>query len=40
MHTIDELKEEGIWVYGADIEGKEYSYEVDFQWTMCINNRK
>lgn len=28
--TIDELKEEGIWVYGADIEGKEYSYEVDF----------
>ncbi|MDU1854838.1 MAG: 23S rRNA (guanosine(2251)-2'-O)-methyltransferase RlmB, partial [Clostridium baratii] len=22
--TIDELKEEGIWVYGADIEGKEY----------------
>lgn len=29
-NTIDELKEEGIWVYGADIEGKEYSYEVDF----------
>ena len=28
--TIDELKEEDIWVYGADIEGKEYSYEVDF----------
>ena len=28
--TIDELKEEGIWVYGADIEGREYSYEVDF----------
>lgn len=28
--TIDELKEQGIWVYGADIEGKEYSYEVDF----------
>lgn len=29
-NTIDELKEEGVWVYGADIEGKEYSYEVDF----------
>ncbi|WP_194192669.1 23S rRNA (guanosine(2251)-2'-O)-methyltransferase RlmB [Clostridium chrysemydis] len=28
--TIDELKEEGIWVYGADIEGTEYSYEVNF----------
>lgn len=27
---IDDLKEQGIWVYGADIEGKEYSYEVDF----------
>ena len=29
-NKIDELKEEGVWVYGADIEGKEYSYEVDF----------
>lgn len=29
-NTIDELKEEGIWVYGADIDGTEYSYEVDF----------
>ena len=29
-NTIDELKEQGIWVYGADIEGREYSYEVDF----------
>lgn len=28
--TLDELKKEGIWVYGADIEGTEYSYEVDF----------
>lgn len=28
--TIDELKEQGIWVYGADIAGDEYSYEVDF----------
>ena len=29
--TIDELKEKGVWVYGADIDGKEYSYNVDFQ---------
>ena len=28
--VIDELKEEGIWVYGADIAGVEYSYEVNF----------
>ncbi|MEG1003793.1 MAG: 23S rRNA (guanosine(2251)-2'-O)-methyltransferase RlmB [Clostridium sp.] len=28
--TIDELKEAGIWVYGADIEGVEYSHQVDF----------
>ena len=23
-------KEKGIWIYGADIEGKDYSYNVDF----------
>lgn len=28
--TIDGLKESGIWIYGADIEGKDYSYNVDF----------
>lgn len=28
--TIDQLKEEGIWIYGADIEGNDYSYNVDF----------
>lgn len=28
--AIDELKEAGIWVYGADIAGEEYSYETDF----------
>jgi len=26
----DTLKEKGIWIYGADIEGKDYSYNVDF----------
>ncbi len=29
-NAIDDLKSEGVWVYGADIEGQEYSYEVDF----------
>ena len=28
--TIDILKEKGIWIYGADIEGKDYSYNTDF----------
>ncbi len=29
--VIDSLKEEGIWVYGADIRAEEYSYQVDFK---------
>jgi 23S rRNA (guanosine2251-2'-O)-methyltransferase len=28
---IDELKENGLWVYGADIAGGEYSYQVNFE---------
>lgn len=28
--AIDELKKEGLWIYGADIAGDEYSYEVNF----------
>ncbi len=28
--TIDMLKAKGIWIYGADIAGKDYSYSVDF----------
>ncbi|WP_243156464.1 23S rRNA (guanosine(2251)-2'-O)-methyltransferase RlmB [Clostridium sp. C8-1-8] len=28
--VIDELKELGIWVYGAEIDGDSYSYETDF----------
>lgn len=27
---IDMLKEQGIWIYGADIDGKDYSYNTDF----------
>ncbi|MGL4847674.1 MAG: 23S rRNA (guanosine(2251)-2'-O)-methyltransferase RlmB [Clostridium sp.] len=28
--AIDELKSAGVWIYGADIEGREYSHEVNF----------
>ena len=28
--TIDELKEQGVWIYGADIEGKDFSYNTNF----------
>lgn len=34
--VIDELKQEGIWIYGADIEGTEYSYETDFSGSCAI----
>ncbi|MGL4991673.1 MAG: 23S rRNA (guanosine(2251)-2'-O)-methyltransferase RlmB [Sarcina sp.] len=27
---IEKLKEKGVWVYGADIRGEEYSYNIDF----------
>lgn len=28
--TIDDLKEKGIWVYGADIRAEEYSHQIDY----------
>ncbi|MCF0146905.1 MAG: 23S rRNA (guanosine(2251)-2'-O)-methyltransferase RlmB [Clostridium sp.] len=28
--AIDELKRAGLWIYGADIAGDEYSYQVNF----------
>ncbi len=34
--TIDELKEQGIWVYGTDIKAAEYSYETDFSGPCAI----
>lgn len=34
--TIEELKEKGIWVYGADIRAEEYSYQVDFNGPCAI----
>ncbi|GAB6168949.1 23S rRNA (guanosine(2251)-2'-O)-methyltransferase RlmB [Clostridium carnis] len=34
--VIEELKAEGIWVYGADIKGDEYSYQVNFNGPCAI----
>ena len=34
--TIDILKEQGIWIYGADIDGKDYSYNTDFSGPCAI----
>ena len=33
--TIDELKERGFWVYGADMGGNEY-YSTDFSGSVCL----
>lgn len=33
--TIDELKERGFWIYGADMGGKEY-YSTDFSGSVCL----
>ena len=34
--TIDMLKEQGIWIYGADIDGTDYSYNVDFSGACAL----
>ncbi|MDU1315196.1 23S rRNA (guanosine(2251)-2'-O)-methyltransferase RlmB [Clostridium septicum] len=34
--VIDELKESGVWIYGADIAGVEYSYQVNFNGPCAI----
>ncbi|QPJ86188.1 23S rRNA (guanosine(2251)-2'-O)-methyltransferase RlmB [Sarcina sp. JB2] len=34
--TIDELKAKNIWVYGADINGEEYSYDTNFNGACAI----
>ena len=33
--TVDELKERGFWIYGADMGGKEY-YSTDFSGAVCL----
>lgn len=34
--TIDELKNKGLWVYGADIKGEDYSYETNFSGACAL----
>lgn len=34
--TIDELKEHGVWVYGTDIEGVDYSYDTNLTGPCAI----
>lgn len=34
--TIEDLKQKGIWVYGADIRAEEYSYQVDFSGACAV----
>lgn len=34
--TIDILKENGIWVYGADMDGEQYSYQADFKGGVAL----
>lgn len=35
-NTIDRLKEHGIWVYGADMDGESYCYDVDFRGAVAL----
>ena len=34
--TIDELKERGVWIYGADIKGTDYSYNTNFSGACAL----
>jgi 23S rRNA (guanosine2251-2'-O)-methyltransferase len=34
--VIEKLKEMGIWVYGADMDGKEYCFETNFDGAVAI----
>src|SRR5690554_4579069 len=34
--TIDHLKEEGYWIAGADMEGKDYYYQADLKGPIAI----
>ncbi|SFC80764.1 23S rRNA (guanosine(2251)-2'-O)-methyltransferase RlmB [Clostridium uliginosum] len=34
--VIDDLKEKGIWIYGADIRAEEYSYQTDFSGSCAL----
>lgn len=35
-HTIEELKEKGLWIYGADTTGKDYYFRTDLTGPVAI----
>ncbi|WP_264852232.1 23S rRNA (guanosine(2251)-2'-O)-methyltransferase RlmB [Clostridium omnivorum] len=35
-NTIDGLKEKGVWIYGADMEGENYCFDVNFDGAAAI----
>jgi 23S rRNA (guanosine2251-2'-O)-methyltransferase len=34
--AIDDLKEKGLWVYGADMDGKDYCYKADLTGAVAL----
>lgn len=34
--VIDKLKERGVWIYGADMDGESYCFEADFNGSIAI----
>ncbi|MCM8711745.1 23S rRNA (guanosine(2251)-2'-O)-methyltransferase RlmB [Clostridium sp. SYSU_GA19001] len=34
--VIDDLKEKGLWIYGADMDGKSYCFEADFTGAIAL----
>lgn len=35
-NAIDDLKERGLWVYGADMEGEDYCYKTDMSGAVAL----
>lgn len=35
-NTIDDLKSQGVWIYGADMEGESYCYDIDFSFPTAL----
>jgi 23S rRNA (guanosine2251-2'-O)-methyltransferase len=33
---IERLKQQGVWIYGADMDGDEFSYEVNFEGAVAL----
>lgn len=34
--TIDEIKKQGVWIYGADMDGAQYCFDVDLQGSLAL----